>query len=81
MGNLRNALKQAASGGVIKEAQALAIADQHDQLIHDISEILTRIRPNLGMMVGGEVDQIQAQIKGQRFNAAAYFHDKEPDGQ
>ncbi|GEM_PF-3734727 len=81
MENIQNALKMAADGRVIKMKHALAIAEKADYLLTKTASILEKARKQMGDIDGEECEKIIAEIKGQRFNAAAYSYDREPDGQ
>jgi len=81
MENIQNALKMAADGRIIKMKHALAIGEKADCLLTKTAKVLEKAMKQMGGIDGEECAEIIAEIKGQRFNAAAYSYDREPDGQ
>lgn len=81
MGNIQNALKAAADGSLIKLSNAMAIGQKADDLLDRSVEKLSLLKKNVGETDGEEIASLIAQIKGQRFNAAMYSYNREPDGQ
>lgn len=79
--NIKNALKNKCINGQISEAEALAIGEQADQIMNDTVEMLNQCKKQLGMFLGGEISELIARIKGQKFNEKEYHHERLPDGQ
>ncbi len=79
--NIQNALKQKINNGLIKESAALAVGEQADQLLSETVEMLGRCKKHVGMFMGGEISELLAKIKGQKFNEKEFYHERLPDGQ
>ena len=81
MKSVYDSMKEVSRNGVIKQEEALQIAAKADDLIGRMADLLKQTTPSLGLFLGGKIDMILAEARGSKFNAAEYFHNKEPDGQ
>ncbi len=79
--NIKNALKHKIINGRIEEQAALAVGEQADQLISEAVAMLDRCRKQVGMFMGGEIAELTAKIKGEKFSEKDFFHERLPDGQ
>lgn len=81
MGNIQNALKGASEGSVIKLSDAMAIGQKADDLLNKSAVMLKKAMKQVGQLEGGEIAKVLAEIQGQKFNAAVFSYNREPDGQ
>jgi hypothetical protein len=81
MGNIQNALKGASEGSVIKLSDAMAIGQKADDLLNKSAVMLKKAMKQVGQIDGGEIAIVLAEIQGQKFNAAVFSYNREPDGQ
>lgn len=81
MGNIQNSLKALVVNGQIPEKQAMVVAEKAEDLLKRSVDLLTDLKSQVGMFLGGEISVLIADITRVKSKEMVYFHEKEPDGQ
>ncbi|SDM39798.1 hypothetical protein [Pedobacter antarcticus] len=69
------------TNGQINGAQAIAIAKTADELLKEAADLLKECSSNVGMTTNGKITEFTAKISQTKFNPAAFYYNREPEGQ
>jgi hypothetical protein len=79
--SLTTTIKNMLNGTPVDRQRLLKMAITQEQNLQACRDLLGRCASQVGMHLGGEIEELEAKLNGQVFNEKAYNYDRQPDGQ